>query len=236
MSIPLPTLVAVVRFATVGVGIVALVARFVWGLGSATFEPLNFFGYLTVQSNIAFAIVTAVSAVRGRGGPRLASLRAIAITFITTSGLVFALIVWQSAQRGIRVDVPWSDIVLHFVLPVVALIDWGLAPRPSARLRIVPFVVGYTIVWGLVTIWRGGLVDWYPYYFLDPRQLESWWEFATVSGIAVAVFITVGVGVVAMPHRDMDDRMRWPLARRTALGLRGPLSRRTARDSVEPVR
>jgi hypothetical protein len=138
-------------------------------------------------------------------------VRGIVLTCTVTSGIVFALIVSQSALRGIRVDVPWSDIVLHFVLPCIALAEWVLVPRADVRWRILTFVLGYPVVWGVLTIIRGAFVDWYPYYFLDPRQLESALEFFALTGIALAVFAAVASGLIAVPHR---------------------LSRRTARDSA----
>jgi hypothetical protein len=203
--------VGALRLALSALASVALVARFVWGLGSATFEPGNFFGYLTVQSNIAYVaveVIAAVAALHGRDeSARLANLRAIVLSCTVTSGIVFALIVSQSALRGVRVDVPWSDIVLHFVLPCLALAEWVLVPRADVRWRVVVFVLGYPLVWGGLTIFRGAFVEWYPYYFLDPRQLNSAVEFFVLTGIALAVFAIVGSALVAVPHR---------LSRRTA--------------------
>ena len=200
-----PRAIGATRLGLAAFAVVALVARFVWGLGSATFVPATFVGYLTVQSNIAYAtieVVAAIAALRGTGeGPRLANVRGIVLACTVTSGIVFALIVSQSALRGIRVDVPWSDIVLHFVLPCLALAEWVLVPRADVRWRILAFVLGYPLVWGVLTIIRGAIVEWYPYYFLDPRQLESAVEFFALTGIALAVFVAVGSGLVAVPHR-----------------------------------
>ena len=183
---------------------VALGARFVWGLGSATFEPANFLAYVTIQSNVAFAVTTSVAAVatlhKRTGGPILTSIRAGVLTCTVTSGLVFALIVWQSTQRGIRVDVPWSDILLHFVLPVIGFADWMLVPRPAVRMRVVVFVLGYVLVWGGLTVLRGQFVEWYPYYFLDPHQLESAGEFALSVAVALSAFTAVGAALVTVPN------------------------------------
>lgn len=222
LALDSPRVVGALRLGLATFASVALVARFVWGLGSATFEPANFFGYLTVQSNLAYVtveVIAAVAALRGRDeSAGLANVRAVVLTCTVTSGIVFALIVSQSALRGIRVDVPWSDIVLHFVLPCLALVEWVLVPRADARWRILAFVLGYPLVWGVLTITRGAIVQWYPYYFLDPRQLESALEFFALTGIALAVFLAVGSGVVALPHRG---------SRRRAL-----VTRRRARDSA----
>jgi hypothetical protein len=220
LALESPRVVGAIRLGLATFASVALVARFVWGLGSATFEPANFFGYLTVQSNIAYVsieVIAAIAALHGRNeSGRLANIRGIVLTCTVTSGIVFALIVSQSALRGIRVDVPWSDIVLHFVLPCIAVAEWVLVPRADVRWRILAFVLGYPLVWGVLTIIRGALVQWYPYYFLDPRQLESALEFFALTGIALAVFAVVGSALVAVPHR-----------RRL-----GSPSRRRARDSA----
>lgn len=202
----LRALIGGVRLATALLCAIALVARFEWGLGSVTFNPGNFFAYLTIQSNIAFVVVTAIAGAAALRGhlhtPRLDYFRAGVLTCTVTAGLVFGLIVQQSAARSIRVDVPWSDVVLHFILPVVAIIDWYCTPRAKRMpRRIIVFVVGYVFTWAGITMARGSLVDWYPYYFLDPRQVSGIGEFVTVSLIALAVFISMGSLIVRVPPR-----------------------------------
>lgn len=210
------------RLVMAGVGAVALVARYIWGLGSATFEPGNYFGYLTIQSNLLFVIVsvaTSIPMVRARlPQPWVEALRAAVLTCTITSGIVFALIVQQSSVRAIRVDIPWSDVVLHFILPVFALLDWMLSPRiaPAPR-RIILVVIGYTLGWGGVTMIRGGITGWYPYYFLDPNQTNGIGEFLLLSGAALAVFAIAGTLVVATSA--IAVRLR---SRRRAAGSAAP--------------
>lgn len=211
------------RLAAAALCAVALVSRFQWGLGSVTFEPANYFAYLTIQSNIAYTVTAAIAGVlalrRRSTGPRFDALRAFVLTCTITAGIVFSVILQQSAVRGIRVDVPWSDVVLHFVLPVVAIADWMLVARSRTRPTVIAFVLGYVATWGGITIYRGAVTGWYPYYFLDPIQTESPAEFLIVSGIAIAVFAVIGLAVTLI---------RPPLARYPA--------ERTVRDSAAPRR
>jgi hypothetical protein len=221
------------RLSTALVCAVALVFRFQWGLGSITFEPANFFAYLTIQSNIGYVIVAAIAgvlALRGRPAhPRFDALRAGVLTCTVTAGIVFALIVQQSAARGIRVDVPWSDVVLHFVLPVIAVADWMLTPRARTRLTVIVFVLGYVGVWGGITIVRGDLTGWYPYYFLDPIQTSSTLEFLLISGIAIAVFAAVGAALVLI----WPGLARYPSERKgRGSGERTPAEQRRRGRSV----
>jgi hypothetical protein len=213
------------RLACAALCALALVFRFQWGLGSITFEPANFFAYLTIQSNIAYVVVAAIAgalALRGRmSGPRFEAVRAGVLTCTVTAGIVFAVIVQQSAARGIRVDVPWSDVVLHFVLPLFAIADWMLTPRHRVRLTVIVFVLGYVATWGAITIFRGDQTGWYPYYFLDPIQTQSAAEFVLISGTAVVVFVVVGVGVTLL-RLPLGRRARDSGARLRAVARRSP--------------
>lgn len=191
------------RLVMAAVCVVALVSRYLWGLGSITFNPGNFFAYLTIQSNLMFvvvAIVSGVAAVRCvPPAPRLEAIRAGVLTCTVTAGVVFAVIVQQSSLRAIRVDVPWSDVVLHFILPAVALIEWAISPRARrAPWGVLAVVIGYTLGWGGVTMLRGAITGWYPYYFLDPNQSSDVAEFVLLAAGALAVFAAVGALVVGI--------------------------------------
>lgn len=186
-------------FATVCV--VALIARFVWGLGSATFNASNYFAYLTIQSNMAFAAVSAIAGYFGLRGsadpPWLATLRAAVLSCTVAAGIVFAFLIQQAGERGFRIDVPWSDQILHFWLPAIAIVDWVISPgRGRAHWFAVPAAVGYPVVWGGITLARGAIVGWYPYFFLDPQQVNSFGEFALLCGIALVLFSVVSGGLV----------------------------------------
>lgn len=204
-------IVAAERLIAAAVCAVALVFRFSWGFGWV--GPADFFAYLTIQSNIMYVLVAGVTGVAAWRGVvssrRLDAARAAVLTCTVTAGIVFAAIVQQSAVRGIRVDVPWSDIMLHFVLPVVAIADWMLTPRSRVPKKVVLLVLAYVGVWGAVTMIRGSITGWYPYYFLDPSQTDGPAEFLLLSGIAVAVFVVVGLALIVVrppTSRPPNDR------------------------------
>jgi hypothetical protein len=200
------SIVGAVRIAFAVICAGALVARYNWGLGSATFAPDNYYAYLTIQSNIVFTIVTALAgavALRSDRDPAwLTGLRACVLTCTATAGIVFALIVLQAGSNTVPIEVPTSDLVLHFWLPPLAVLEWILSPgRGRAAWRTIVFVLGYTLTWGGLTMVRGGVVGWFPYYFLDPGQLSGPGEFVTLSGLALLVFAVVGLAIVALTRR-----------------------------------
>lgn len=199
----LHTLVGCIRLLGAVVCAVALVARFVWGLGSVTFTASNFFAYLTIQSNLAFVVVTLAAGVSALRGPRepawLTAARATVLSCTVSAGAVFALLIEQAGVRGLPLDVPWSDQVLHFWLPSLALLEWVSAPgRGRAPWRIVAFVTGFTVIWGIATLIRGAVVGWYPYFFLDPAQVGSIGEFLLLCSIALASFAAISALIVLL--------------------------------------
>src|SRR5690606_27196436 len=201
---------------------VALVHRLAWGLSSHTIAGENFFAYLTVQSNCAFAVLLLIAGIvafrRDRDPRWLTIALALTLTWTITCGIAFALIVWQAGLRGIRIDVPWSDQLLHFWLPGLAVAGWTLAP---GHLRVpwwvVPVAPIYPLLWGLGAMWRGPQVGWYPYYFLDLRQVELP-EFLVSATVALALFALVGTAIVLISRTQLRfDPLRFRLGRREHL-------------------
>ncbi|MDO8336867.1 MAG: Pr6Pr family membrane protein [Microcella sp.] len=221
--------VGALRLLAALVGVLALVARFQYGLGFSVFIASNFFGYLTVQSNIAaiaLGIVSGAIALRRSRDPVWMPVARVAIlSWMLVAGLVFALLASQAATRGYRLDVPFSDQLLHFVLPAWLLIDWLLSPgERRTDPRVLLIVVGYPLGWGLVTLVRGAIVGWYPYFFLDPDQVSGTVELLAYGAAALGLFALVGAVVRVLP--------RIPLDRMPALSR--PTARARRRDERAP--
>jgi hypothetical protein len=219
------------RLLTAAVCVVSLTHRMLWGMGSQTLASQNFFAYLTIQSNLAFAALTVVAGVvalrRTEDPVWLTSARAIVLSWTITAGLAFSIIVWQAGVRGIPITVPWSDVVLHYALPALALIGWLIAPgRARASWRVIPYVLLYPALWGIFTIWRGRIIGWYPYYFLDPRQVSGLPEMAVSSLLAMLIFAVVATTLVLLsrvrvrvpPFGEISSRPAPEGRRRRAIG------------------
>ncbi len=197
--------VGVLRLLAAAVGVVALVADFVYVLGFSTFSSINYFSYFTQQSNMANVVVLATAGALllvGRPEPGwFAAVHALVSTYVIVSGIVFGIIVAESASHDYRIEVPWSSQLLHFVIPTFVLVDWVLAPdRPRVRWRVVSVVLVFPLLWGVFTIVRGADVGWYPYFFLDPAQVTWPGEFVLYNGIALGTIVGVIVALVALSH------------------------------------
>lgn len=116
--------------------------------------------------------------------------------YMLMTGVIFAILL--AGLENVRLTaVPWDNLVLHYVMPFVLVIDWLMSPpkeeitqKESLTWIVVP--VAYVVY----TLMRGSLVDWYPYPFLNPT-LSSYGQ---VIGISVIIAIFV-VGSAAMLAR-----------------------------------
>lgn len=181
-------------------GAVAVVATFIDSASAGPVQFFNFFGYFTIQGNIAVAVVLLVSAVTtltGRQqGPALVLARAATATYIVIVGLVYNTLLIGFAAGA---SLPWANTVLHMIVPAYVLLDWVFFGdrTPVAWKRILVILV-YPLVWTVVTLVRGATDGWVPYPFLSPDQPGGYGAVTLYCiGIALA-FGLGGLGAIAL--------------------------------------
>lgn len=169
-------------------GFSAVVTEIATLVDRGTFVASNFFSYFTIQNNIltfATLILSAVAVAAGKND-RLDMLRAAVTTYILVVGIGFAVLL-ADIQDVPLTAVPWDNTVLHYLMPLVMLLDYVIDP-PRRRL---PFRAGlvwllYPVAYVAYSLVRGAAIDWYPYPFLNPA-----------TGGYAAVAVTV-VGLLAL--------------------------------------
>ncbi|GAB2728136.1 hypothetical protein GCM10027089_59740 [Nocardia thraciensis] len=148
-------------------GVVALVWIPVRNIGVADFSLGNYLSYFTVESNILGAVVLLIGGLRDPGGRRWQRVRGASALYLLITGVVYAVLL---ANIDVMLSDQWINDVMHRVLPIVLVTDWLLVP---ARLGVTGRLIGgwliYPAVYGVYSLIRGAIVDWYPYPFLDPR-------------------------------------------------------------------
>lgn len=185
----------------------ALVVTTEWGQHLPTVAA-NFLSFFTILSNLLAAIVLIIAAIWALRHRRdsetepnwLAVLLACASTYMIVTGIVY-----NTLLRGVAlpqgVTVPWSNEVLHVVIPLFLLVDLLFAPRRRAlRWSAVALATIFPIVWVVYTLVRANLIIapatgnpwWYPYPFLDPHLVPG--GYLGVSGYIVGIAIAI-IGV-----------------------------------------
>jgi hypothetical protein len=193
---------ALLRLVFAVLAIVAIVAQYAHRANPSAFYTANFFSYFTNESNLFATALLLYGAYGGlRPGGWTGSwaydlLRGAAVIYMTITGAVFVLLLSGSAS-----SVPWANAVVHYVMPIVIVLDWLVDP-PRARIAwsrawrwlIFPVVYfGYTLV-------RGAITGWYPYPFFDVTSKGYGRVLADGVGILIAM-IAVGSATLLAGNR-----------------------------------
>lgn len=193
------------RLAFAALGIAAIAYQMLDLAGKGTLDPVNFFSYFTIQSNlIGIAALLWAATAGGKPNPRLDSFRGAATTYLTITFVVFALLL---ADTDVDTAVVWVDRVLHRVIPVVMVIDWLIDP-PSSPItwRRALWWLAYPLAWVTYILIRGALTDRYPYPFLDPVN----GGYATVAIYCVAILVgaLLAIGAIMWAGNAIRGRSR----------------------------
>jgi hypothetical protein len=181
------SVVAGCRVFFAGLTVVAIVVQLASLAAKGTLNPVNYFGYFTIDSNlIATGVLIAGALNRKRTStPRLDVVRGGAVVYMSITGIVFTLLL---SNTDVDTAIPWVNSVVHELMPLVMLADWLTTP-PAARLRLRQGLswLSFPLVWIVYTIIRGAIVN--PYPFLNPAN----GGYASVAVYCVAILVAMVV-------------------------------------------
>ncbi len=169
------------------------------------FHIVNFWSFFTNQSNVLAALVLLVAARRmatDTPSDRFDSVRGAAVVYLSTTGAVYGLLL-AGSTGVLQVVAPSIDTLLHRIVPIVMYCDWLIDPpsRPM-ELRQAAVWLLYPLAYVVYSLIRGPIVDWYPYYFLDPGANGGYGVVASYCVGITASLILFACGVVVLSRRE----------------------------------
>ena len=178
-----------------GVALVAIAVQLTDLAGKGVLNPVSYFSYFTIDSNlIAAAILLVGAANAGRSSARLDLFRGGAVVYMSITGIVFTLLL---SNTDVDTAIPWVNTVVHELMPLVILADWLVTP-PVTRLRLQDGLLwlSFPLVWIIYTLIRGSIVNLYPYPFLNPANGGYASVAVYAAGILIAMLVVCGLTVV----------------------------------------
>jgi hypothetical protein len=189
----------IIRALSAALVVAAIVAQMKASADGGAFDATRFFAYFTIQSNLigvaAFAwLVARPDGQRSRG---VELLRAAAAVYLTVT---FFVVIVLLSDVPVGLQLPWVDVVLHKIFPVIVVLDWLLDP-PRTRLayRDIGALIVFPLIWTGLTMIRGAVdpAHWYPYPFLDPAK--GGYGQVLVTAVAITIgFIAISAAIIRL--------------------------------------
>lgn len=177
-------------------------------------SPLNPLVLFTVQSNLLLAGYYAWRVVSRR--PPSAEVKGAVTLYIVITGLIWHFLRMRGAnpfEHLFHSGLGLGNFLLHYVTPVMAVIDWLVFDRSARRPRwaAAPVWLAYPTAYLVFALVRGALLPpqaWkrYPYPFLDVVRFGYGGVALMVVVVAVS-FVLLGYGLIAL-HRLVNRANR----------------------------
>jgi hypothetical protein len=195
------------RLATAALVAAAIITQLVYGIQNISgFSVPNFFSFFTIESNVIGAVVFAiigVAALQKRSIERLAYLRGAATLYMTITGVVYVLLL---SNADVQTPLPWVNLTLHYIFPVIILVDWLLDnPKQTIRFKRALVWLIFPLLYGIYSLVRGTSTGWYPYPFLNVDVLGI--TEVLVNSLFISIFGVLAVGsIVGLAKLDEGKR------------------------------
>jgi hypothetical protein len=166
----------------------AVAWQWIDGRDNPGFSIANFFSFFTIQSNLLAATVLLLLAIiwQDEHLPGITMLRGAAVAYMTTTGVVYAVLL-SSITEELGTVIPWVNTVVHQLMPVVMVLDWIIVqPRYRLEFRRCLIWMVYPFAFLVYSLIRGPIVDWYPYPFLNPGK-SGGYPGVTAYAIGIAI-------------------------------------------------
>ncbi len=140
------------------------------------FSIVNFFSYFTNLSNIFALVVLLLSAIfliqRREATATFDLVRGASVVGMALVGIVFGVLLRDEDLGSL---LPWVNIVLHYIMPVVMVLDWLYQP-PKTRLTFAQTWVWliFPALYLVYSLIRGSIVGFYPYPFFNPAKVGGY--------------------------------------------------------------
>jgi len=179
-------------------------------LGADSFaRSVNFFSYFTILTNILAALALtlpwlAPQSALGEFFSRPSVRTAIAAYIIIVMTIVYFVLRHLTDLQG------WNfvaDLLLHYVMPVLFVIDWLLfVPKQALKLKDTIFWLAFPVIYLVWTFIHGAYSGFYPYPFLNGADLGNARVLLNEAGLLV-IFLVLGF-ILVSGGRLLDKNLK----------------------------
>jgi hypothetical protein len=170
------------------IGLATVITQAIYTAQNSVFDPVNFLSYFTNLSNIVSSVILLISTaylLKSRK-PSMAddTIRGGAVLYMAVTGIIYATLL---SGEDLGLLLPWVNLVLHTVMPLVIVADWLYQPpRTKLGSRQTLLWLLFPAAYLVYSLVRGATVHWYPYPFLNPDKVGG---YAGVAAYCIGILI-----------------------------------------------
>lgn len=183
-------------------GVSAIVTEIATLVERHRFNAGNLFSFFTVESNtlaVISLVVGSLAAAAGTTSRTLTYFRGAVALYMTTTLLIFIVLLSGYPSRELTA-VPWDNTVLHYIMPIVIILDWLVVRVPGAvAFRSAIMWLAYPLAYLGYSLIRGSIVHWYPYPFMNP-SIHGYLGVVITSVVIAAVLVVLTWIVASAPR------------------------------------
>ncbi len=154
------------------VALAALTAQF---LHSGINNPLHFFSFFTILSNILATFCLLIfAAFPSSASPTRENIHTATTLYMMMTGSIYWIFL-RNVDTGPLL--PWANLILHGLLPAYFLVDW-LIHKPAAKLYFAAPALWllFPFCFFIYSQILGHITEWYPYPFFNPEKMRGAWH------------------------------------------------------------
>ena len=163
----------------------------------------NYFSYFTILSNI-FAIVSITVQLMAPSGKLGKFFSGSSVQSAIALYIAIVGIVYNTVLRFVWDFEGWDRVaneLLHVVVPVLYFIYWYLyVPKGTLKWKQSIVWLIFPLIYIIYSLIRGPIADWYPYFFINVKQLGYSTAYTYMFFVFVA-FLVVGLLIVWIDGR-----------------------------------
>ena len=170
------------------------------------FRPFEYFAFFSITSSILAGFLLAISGLtllQGKSeSERLHTLRLIATVSMIVVGVVYHALLTDAALDSADIGYEWPvlpNLIIHTYAPIAITIDYLISIKGyKPGWKKAWWVVVYPLTWLGLSVVRGLLDGWWPYWFINPNSEGGVVSMLTYVLMIAVAFIALGFIVLGL--------------------------------------
>lgn len=201
------------RFSLAGLRLViglGLIGSVIWQvtdrIANEIFRPFEYFAYFSIVTAIVaglFLITTSFGLLLDIEDTKWVEIARLSMAVaLIVVGVVYHALLADVANDVRDGDYAWPVLpneIIHTYAPILAAIDYLISIKAfRIRLRAFLLVAVFPLTWLVLSIIRGTMTNWWPYWFINPNGEAGLFGMLTYIAAITVFFLVLGVSVLGL--------------------------------------